>query len=238
MSPRPKRKPSARKLKIKVMKNLAFALILFLIFCFAALAQTNETSPCPMISITGPSDIISPNEPIIFAAHFSKKAEDFNLKYNWIVSSGEIIEGQGTLIVKVLQNDISKNLTATVEIKGLPKECESIASVTMSVDLARKPELFAEFSTASLQIDKARLDSLTKKLLDEPTATIYIIEKFKPNTSQKSIKQKVQKIKDYLIKEKGIEKDIIVILTALSDKNLSQFFIVPIGSSPPTINDK
>lgn len=238
MSPRPKRKPSARKLKIKVMKNLAFALILFLIFCSAALAQTNETSPCPMISITGPSDVISPNEPIVFAADLGKKAENFNLKYNWTVSSSEIIEGQGTLIVKVLHKNFVESLTATVEIEGLPKECENIASMTMSIDPVRKPELFAEFSTASLKIDKAKLDGLTKKLLDEPTAMIYIIEKFKPDTSQKSIKQKVQKTKDYLIKEKRIEKDTIVILTALSDKNLSQFFIVPVGTYPPTINDK
>ncbi len=150
-----------------------------------------------------------------------------------------IIEGQQTTIIKALRKDFEGALKATIEVKGLPEECPNVASTTIAqFHSVLGPELFAEFSTASLQIDKARLNGLTKKLLDKPYATIYIIEKFKPDTSQKSIKQKVQKTKDYLIKEKGIEKDTIVILTALSDKNLSQFFIIPVGSSPPTINDK
>ncbi len=221
------------------MKNLALALIFVLILCLAAFAQTNKTSRCPTILVTNQSATILPNEPITFAALVSKKPENFSLKYNWSTSGGEIVEEQGTSIVKVLPKNFARGLSAAIEIKGLPKECPNVGHITMAEPaLPPKIQLFTEFSTASLQIDKARLDSLTKKLLNDTTTMVYIIEKFKPNTSQKSIKQKVREITDYLIKDKRIEKDRIVVLTASSAENLSQFFIVPAGAIPPTINDK
>ncbi len=40
-----------------------------------------------------------------------------------------------------------------------------------------------------------------------------------------------------MIKEKRIEKDRFVISTAVFDKNLTQYFIVPPGATPPEIED-
>lgn len=55
------------------------------------------------------------------------------LSYNWSVSSGEIIEGQGTSSVKIRISDPSQGVTATVEVNGLKGDCERVASCSFVV---------------------------------------------------------------------------------------------------------
>ncbi len=73
-------------------KPFCFFIFCF-IFCADVFAQANKTSPCPTISVTGPSGITQPNEPMIFGVSVSKEAENYKIVYEWAVSTGEIIEG-------------------------------------------------------------------------------------------------------------------------------------------------
>jgi len=177
-----------------------------------------------------------PDEPMTFTASLSKEAEKFNLEYKWTISGGEIIEGQGTLAVKALRKDFGESLTLTLEVIGLPQECENTSSETAPNICSISVEPIDEFSIAASQIDKDRLDNLAVRLQNNPTATAYIIEKFERKTSQKAIEQKNQKIIDFL-KSKEIEKDRIVLLNAFADENLTEFIFVPAGASPPTCDD-
>ncbi len=112
------------------MKSFFVSTILVLTFCVGTFAQTNETSPCPTISVTGPAGIPSPDEAITFTLSLSQKAEKFNPKYSWTISGGEIIEGQGTQFIKVLAPNFFKgeSLRATVELANLPKECGTVTA--------------------------------------------------------------------------------------------------------------
>ncbi len=220
------------------MKSFSASTILVLIFCAGAFAQTSETSPCPTISVTGPAGIPMPDEPMTFTAEVSEEAKKFKTEYKWKVTNGEIIEGQGTIVIKVLWKDMfGKNLTAEFEVIGLPKNCVNVASETAATTICYSTSQVDEFSIPVSQIDKARLDNLLIEIQNNPLAVAYIFERFKRKTSQNVVKQKIQKITDYLVKEKRIEKDRFVISTAESDKNLTQYFIVPPGASPPEIED-
>jgi hypothetical protein len=219
------------------MRNLFISSILILIFCVVNFPQTNETSPCPTINLLGPAGISDADEPIVFTAALSKEAEKFNLKYVWTVSTGEIAEGQGTLALKVLQKDFHETLTASLEIIGLPKQCESTASVSVYICRPLNFVQIEEFSIPASQIDKVRLDNLLNELQNQPATIAYIFERFERKISQNTIERKVQKIADYLIKEKGIEKDRFIISIAESDKNLTQYFIVPPDAPSPKIED-
>ncbi len=222
------------------MKSFFVSTILVLTFCVGTFTQTSETSPCPTISVMGPAGIPSPDEAITFTLSLSKETEKFNLKYNWTISGGEIIEGQGTQIIKILEPKIftGESFRATVEVIGLPKECGTVtASETLAIDICNLKRQVDEFSIPASQIDKARLDNLLIEIHNNPLAVAYILEKFERKTSQNVVERKIQKITDYLIKEKGIEKDRFVISTAISDENLTQYFIVPPGASPPEIEN-
>ncbi len=220
------------------MKSFFVSTILVLTFCVGTFAQTSETSPCPTISVTGPAGIPMADEPMTFTAEVSKEAKKFKTEYKWTVTNGEIIEGQGTIVIKVLWKDMfGKNLTAEFEVVGLPKNCISVASETAATVCPPSSKLVDEFSEPISQIDKARLDNLFVEIQNDPSAVAYIFETFERKTFQNAVERKIQKITDYLIKEKRIEKDRFVISTAVFDKNLTQYFIVPPGATPPEIED-
>jgi len=149
---------------------------------------------------------------------------------------GEIIEGQGTLSVKALQKNIGGSLTLTLEVNGLPPNCFKTASETGFTHPPPQIKVLEEFSITPSQIDRAKLDNLLASLRNDPSAMGYIIESFAKETSRKTIQQKNQKIFGYL-KITGIEKDRIVLLNAAADKNLTRFYLVPSGATPPSCDD-
>ena len=219
------------------MRKVFIASILVLTFCAATFAQTDKILPCPTIEVNSPPNIPIEGEPMTFTASLSKEAEKFNLKYIWTISRGEIIEGQGTLTLKVLHRELWESLTATLEIIGLPTECANTTSSSIThTYFPITPIKIDEFSIFVARIDKARLDYLKMELSNNPSANAYIIEHFEKKTSRGSIARKNKAITVYL-KTQGIDNDRVVLLNALTGKNLTQFFIVPAGATPPTCED-
>ena len=88
-----------------------------------------DESVCPVISVTGPSGIWVPGEIIQFAVSLEGNVPP-NVAYQWSISEGEIADGQGTANIAIRTKPSQSSLTATIEIKGLPKECPNVASET------------------------------------------------------------------------------------------------------------
>lgn len=103
---------------------------------FSIAAQAPTPDKCPSIEVIGPSTISSPGDTIEFKAGIKNYAHPENLSYNWLVSLGEIVKGQGTSAIQVKKPEDSagSNVTATVEIIGLPAGCENKASETEPID--------------------------------------------------------------------------------------------------------
>jgi len=119
----------------------------------------------------------------------------------------------------------------------LPKNCYNTASSTVACQLTPEIRNLDEFSLPASRIDKVRLDYLFIEMQNNPSVVAYIFERFERKTSRKAVERKIQRITDYLTREKKIEKDRFVISTAESNKNLTQYFIVPLGAKPPKIED-
>lgn len=226
------------------MKKIFVSSVFVLFFCGATFAQSNKISPCPTLSITGPAGISQPNEPVTFTADISEEAKRYDLRYRWSVSSGTIIEGQGTLTLKVLPKDLyDENITATIEVIGLPETCGNItASETMATICPPSKILADEFSISASRIDKARLDNFANELRKNPTAQGFIIELFDSSVSKKTVEAKSRKIYNYFTTI-DFDKSRITILNGLATlnglgkENLTQFFIVPAGATPPHCED-
>lgn len=169
---------------------------------------------------------------------FTVNVENYDsskLSFKWTTSNGDIIEGQGTQSIKVSEGYNDENTTVTVEIEGLPEGCSKTDSETASPICYRPPTLFDEFSIPVSRIEKTRLDNLLNELGNNPNAKAFIIEYFKPNTPKKIIAQKIQKITDYFVNIKRLEKEKFTILTADSEyeQNRTKFWIVPPGARVP-----
>lgn len=215
------------------MKNLLCASILLLTFSVVTFAQTNETPPCPTFSITGPPGIVMPNESARYSVVVDTKGKNLKLEYAWFISSGTILEGQGTPTLTVKQ-PVNNSLTVMVKIKGFPDYCSNTASAVSTWDPSPEAAKLDEFSESIYRMDKARVEKIITAIRNEPSGQLYIITGFKKNTSLKSIKRKEQEIRNQLAKAE-IEKDRIVMMRIFAAVELTQFWLVPAGAKPPEI---
>ncbi|MCA1622518.1 MAG: hypothetical protein LC768_07950 [Acidobacteria bacterium] len=115
------------------MKQIIFTVILILAFCFAAFAQANKNS-CPKIILTLPHKPLFPKEFAYFIVKINE-AEKFNVEYLWTVSTGKIIQGQGTSKIEFLagKENQGANVNVSVKVNGLPKNCTDTASDVIGI---------------------------------------------------------------------------------------------------------
>jgi hypothetical protein len=94
---------------------------------------------CPTLSANAPTSPTKAGEMMIFTANVSGGSGE-EITYNWTISDGEIIEGQGTPVIKVSTNPkmAGKTIEATVEIGGVCEECLKTESASGSVASAKR----------------------------------------------------------------------------------------------------
>jgi hypothetical protein len=212
-----------------------FPLILILTLAFAVSAQTNQTSDCPTVDVSG-GGVPLPGELVSFTASVDTKGRtDLQIEYIWTVSSGKIIYGQGTPTITIEPNP-DENITATVEIKGFPEGCRNTASETMSCGLRPPaPIKIGEFLNLDTPNEKTQLEDLKKKIIDNPNAQIYVVGRFKENTSEKKVAQKLKKIGGFLMKSFTLDADRITIIRVFGELEYTEIWIVPPGAANPQI---
>ena len=119
-------------------------------------AQMDRAQDCPKFGITGPSVMVATGDTATYTAHVDSAGPD--LRYQWSISAGEITSGQGTPTITVKQPIVG--VAVTVEIIGLPKGCDNMASEASIGDPNREPELLDRFSGPIRAKDKARFDKI------------------------------------------------------------------------------
>lgn len=156
------------------MKQIFFVTILTLVFSFSAFAQT-EKSPCPKIEVNS-NGIERLGEPIYFTAHIGDDTNISKFEYNWTITAGTIAAGLGSPTITVDTTGLQViNLTATVEIKGLPENCASTFSKSYFVDISGDPRLFDEYGKLSANKIKERIKNLYVELGNNTNFKGYII---------------------------------------------------------------
>ena len=156
---------------MKSMKYIAIASVLIFVLGIGVLAQDKPT--CPTLDVTG-GGILEPNVPLTFTANVGDY-DVSKLTFNWTVSGGEIIEGQGTPTIKVLYKNKGENLTATVEVRDYSSGCVLTDSETGSTFCHPPVRLFDEYGPLSNGDFKARLQNLFVELGNNPGAQGYMI---------------------------------------------------------------
>lgn len=105
--------------------------LLLLSFAFFTLIPVRAQN-CPGISVLPFTEEVSAGDTMMFTV-FTKVLE-YNVTYNWTISAGTIISGQGTARILVNTKEIGGELvTATVELVGLPAKCSTAASASAEV---------------------------------------------------------------------------------------------------------
>ena len=195
---------------------------------------TNCVPPCPTIDISCPTGVIEQGQPATVSVNVSGGAPGLSPTYNWSVSAGTISGGQGTPSITIDTTGLAgQNVTATVQIGGLPPECESTRSCTFSIaqppPLARK---FDEYGDLRFNDEKARLDNFAIQLQQEPGSQGYYVIF---GSCEGEADQRSARAVDYLVNNRGIDRGRITVVNGgCRETLLVELWIAPPGAAAPT----
>lgn len=210
----------------------SFFLTLPVIAFFAVAAA----SQCPSVSVTGPSDDVPAGDSMTFNANVvsGETKSPFALTYNWSVSNGMISGGQGTSVIKVdTANLAGQSVTATLEIGGLPIECERSASATAYVKQAVVATKIDEYVAGNEEIELLKLDNFVIYLQNDPNVEGYVIAYRGPKGKVGDAKAAIQRIKRYLV-TRGVNLDRIKTIDGgIKETAMRELWLVPQGAEPP-----
>ena len=178
------------------MKKIATLLFVSVLLTIAGHAQVK----CPNIKLSSP-DIVKEGESGNFTAIVSGGDPNVSYTYNWSVSSGAISSGQGTPSITVDTKDLGgQSCTATVELGGADRSCQSYASATISIDLVPKTAMHTggNFSTTKLfteDVNKFAADFMLAWYGDKSTKAVIFLYPGKNKTAAAEISQMAAIIK-------------------------------------------
>ena len=184
--------------------------------------------PCPAIQIIGPSTIANPGETMTFLVKDENAKRNENLKYTWTASLGSIIEGQNTPTIKVATTaEMSgANITAKVEIRGLPTDCTNEFSEVSSIEAIRDIEPIDDYGKISRNQEAGRLDNLFFQLTENPKTVAFIRILKGENATANQIRKRIKRIVNHA-NFRRFPKQRLIFLTENSKWESTVIFIFP-----------
>ncbi|HEX5835467.1 MAG TPA: hypothetical protein VFY34_16505 [Pyrinomonadaceae bacterium] len=188
---------------------------------------------CPAVEITCPTPA-GVDQPLTFTSNYDGGTPGVSPVYNWTVSAGTIIEGQGTNSIKVDTTGLAgQTIRASLSMGGYNLECAADCAVTMPV-----PKLvgrrFDEFPDISRNDEKARLDNFAIELQNDPRATAYVIVYPGKTGKRGEVQEHSGRVVEYLVNSRGLDQRRIVTLVGPKRDQLHvELWITPQGATPP-----
>ncbi len=188
---------------------------------------------CPSLLITCP-DRVEVDQPLTFTSGVTGSFGSATPTYDWTVSAGSIIEGQGTPSIKVDTKGLAgQTIRASLSMGGLNLDCSASCAITIPPPRpsCRK---FDEFPDISRNDEKARLDNFAIELQNDPTSTGYVIVYPGVRGRPGTVQTRSTRIVDYLVNSRGFDSRRIVTLVGSARPELMvDLLICPQGATPP-----
>jgi hypothetical protein len=189
---------------------------------------------CPNVSIYCP-DTVTLGAPVTFTANLSGGTAGITPVYNWTVTAGTIISGQGTPTIQVDTTGLGgQAITANLSVEGYNLNCP--ATCTVQVPRKISSTMIDYYPPIRLNDEKARLDNFAIQLQNDPNAKGYVVvyggAKAKPAEKQGRIKRAY----DYLVNTRGLSADRIITMEGgTREVTTTELWIVPLGADPPVV---
>jgi hypothetical protein len=187
---------------------------------------------CPNIAIQCPDRVVV-GEPVTFTSAITEPPPNGAPTFNWTISAGRIIEGQGTGSIRVDTTGLAgQSITATLSMGGYGLDCSASCTIQFPVPVECKK--FDEFPTIAYNDEKARLDNYAIELQNDPTSTAYVIVYPGQRGRTGDVQRHTTRIVDYLVNSRGIGSNRIVTLVGPArDDLLVELWLCPQGAKPP-----
>lgn len=187
---------------------------------------------CPTVKISCPDNVIV-GRPLTFTSTVTGGSPKVPQSYNWTISAGSIISGQGTNSITVNTTGLEgQSVRATLSMGGYPMDCSDTCLVQFPFPVECRK--FDEFPDIARNDEKARLDNFAIELQNDPTSTAYVI--VYPGAQGKSgdVQKHTSRIVDYLVNSRGVDARRVVTLVGPPRPELVvALWNCPQGARPP-----
>jgi len=189
---------------------------------------------CPAIEIVCPTNVRL-DQPLTFSSRYTGGVPaNVTPLYNWTVSAGTIISGQGTDTIQVDTTGLAgQTVRASLSMGGYNLECAGDCGVSIPLP---KPtnQKFDEFPDIARNDEKARLDNFGIELQHDPTATAYVVVYPGRSSKRAEVQHHANRIVDYLVNSRGLDQRRIVTLVGPAKDQLKvELWVTPQGATPP-----
>lgn len=189
---------------------------------------------CPAIEIVCPTNIAL-DQPLTFSSRYTGGVPaNVTPAYNWTVSAGTIISGQGTDTIKVDTTGLAgQTIRASLSMGGYNLECSGDCGVSIPLPKPTNRK-FDEFPDISRNDEKARLDNFGIELQHDPTATAYVVVYPGRSSKRAEVQHHANRIVDYLVNSRGLDQRRFVTLVGPAKDQLKvELWVTPQGATPP-----
>ena len=189
---------------------------------------------CPHVQIICPQNV-SLDQPLTFTSNVAGGTDVGTPIYNWTVTAGTILEGQGTSTIKVdVAGLAGQTVTASLSMGGYPLDCSDSCSVQIPGPAA-KCRKFDEFPDIARNDEKARLDNFGIELQNDPTSTAYIIVSPGRSTRPGDVQRRTTRIVEYLVNTRAIDaRRIVTLVGPAKNELLVELWACPRGATLST----
>lgn len=211
------------------MKRIIVTLILISAFGAVCFAQTFE-NPCPQIKVTGPQSLSRIGEAAQLNVEINKELEKYKIEYLWTASGGKITRGQGTPEIEVtpVPGDEGANITVTVKLNGLPKNCPDSGSESIVVAPPNIDPIFDSFGKLpKIELD-GRLDNFFVAIMSDAAAEGLIVLEFDKTESRVKKIKRLNEILKHVNRRRF--KSRLKFLISETDEEYTRFYVVPPGA--------
>lgn len=202
--------------------------------------EPNEAIVCPFIYATNDRSAFHITKRVRFSILNYPEAPG-GLKASWKVSSGTIVEGQGTGSITVdMTNAGAGRITADAKISDLPAGCENVRSTT--VDVTETSYMISGGPFYNFSYLSAVVDALLIELQNHPDFSGYVIVYGARSGKPENLTAIVKNIRNALAFRKFDPSRITIVNGGYREEREVDMWLVPPGAKlplpSPTIDKK
>lgn len=201
-------------------------------------AAAAQSQACPKVDISGLYEVMH-GSPLTFSVNVTGGDQNVTPTYNWTVSAGTISSGQGTPVITVDTSEAMAGgtITATVEVGGYARNCDSVRSSTSDVKAKPAPaRKIGEYGAVKPAEEKTLLDKYATELASDMTTQGFIAAYPGRAGGSKEMQTAVMRALNYLDKNHAIPASrFITVAGAQREKLTIELWVVPAGADSPEV---
>ncbi|MBV9927992.1 MAG: hypothetical protein JOZ96_23430 [Acidobacteria bacterium] len=204
--------------------------------CPTPTVRPEDVAYCPSLRAQGKTYVPAPSGPLSFTASASVNNTNVKQTFDWAVSKGRIVRGQGTDSIEVeLPPGASGEVVARVSVHGYSLECTAAATAASAKTTVGVSHFKVdEFGNINSEDTKARLDNFAMELMNDPTLEAQLVVYGGRSGPPGQAQRRADVLRNYMVNTRGIDPARVrTFIGGFRDELSGELWLAPSGAPPP-----